>query len=190
MTKHKKRKILAIDPGTREMGIALLENGALVHHGVKILTRRASPHDNLQEGRKLVLRLIRDFRPQVLALEKAFFANNRNAALLNVLVDEIAALGTRKGLKVLGFAPNTVKRHLCGNGRASKAGVARVVVSRYPELKVYLSQDRKWKEKHHANMFDAVALAIVCRDLLCRVRPKNGQLIGRIPEASGANSPP
>lgn len=28
-------------------------------------------------------------------------------------------------------------------------------------LKVYLPQDRKWKERYHANMFDAVALAIV-----------------------------
>ena len=32
---------------------------------------------------------------------------------------------------------------------------------RYPQLKVYLSQDRKWKEKYYANMFDAVALGLV-----------------------------
>ena len=28
---------------------------------------------------------------------------------------------------------------------------------RHPELKVYLTQDRAWKEKYHQNMFDAVA---------------------------------
>jgi len=38
--------------------------------------------------------------------------------------------------------------------------VARVIVSKYPELKVYLTQDRAWKELYHQNMFDAVALGI------------------------------
>jgi len=165
MPRIKKRRILAIDPGTREMGIALLENGDLIYHGVKVLTRRSSPHENLQEGRRIVLRLIKDFRPQVLALEKAFFANNRNAALLNVLVDEIKAMGRRRGLRILSLAPNTVKKAIAGNGRATKAEVAKVVISRYPELRVYLTQDRKWKQKYHENMFDAVALAIVCQDL-------------------------
>lgn len=157
-----KKKILAIDPGTREMGIALLENGDLIYHGVVVLSRKGSPHAKLQEGRRTILRLIRDFRPHVLAVEKAFFANNRNAALLNVLVDEIRAMGRRRGLRILSLAPNTVKKAIAGNGRATKAEVAKVVISRYPELKVYLTQDRKWKQKYHENMFDAVALAVVC----------------------------
>jgi Holliday junction resolvasome RuvABC endonuclease subunit len=55
-------------------------------------------------------------------------------------------VGERKAVTVLGFAPSTVKKHICGNGRASKKEVARVIVSKYPELKVYLTQDRAWKE--------------------------------------------
>jgi len=35
--------------------------------------------------------------------------------------------------------------------------VARVVVAKYPWLKVYPTQDRPWNEKYHQNMFDAVA---------------------------------
>ncbi len=38
--------------------------------------------------------------------------------------------------------------------------MAKAVVARYPELKVYLTQDRKWKQAHHENMFDAVAVAL------------------------------
>ena len=86
---NKNKKILAIDPGTREMGIAFLEKGKLIYHGVKIIKKRKSPHEALKEGRKIVLRLIKDFKPRVLVVEKAFFANNRNASLLNVLTDEI-----------------------------------------------------------------------------------------------------
>lgn len=93
----------------------------------------------------------------------AFFANNRNASLLNVFVDEIKAIGRRKKLKLISYAPSTVKKLICGNGRASKEELARVIVSKYPELKVYLTQDRAWKEKYHQNMFDAVALGMMAQ---------------------------
>jgi hypothetical protein len=39
--------------------------------------------------------------------------------------------------------------------------VARVIVSKCPELKVYFTQDRAWKELYHQNMFDAVALGMM-----------------------------
>ena len=155
-------KILAIDPGTRVMGIAFLDKEKLVYHGVKeIRNGRKSPQEKLNEGRKIILRLIRDFKPQVLVIEKAFFSNNRSAALVNVFVDEIKAIGRRKGLKVVSYAPCTVKRRICGNGRAGKKELSEVIVSRYPELKVYLTQDRAWKERYHQNMFDAVGLGLV-----------------------------
>ena len=96
----------------------------------------------------------------MLAVEKAFFANNRNAALLNVFVDEIQALGQRRKLTVLAFAPSTVKKAVCGNGRASKEDIARAVVARFPELRPYQTQDPKWKARYHGNMFDAVAIAL------------------------------
>lgn len=154
-------KILAIDPGTRVMGIAFLDNRKLIHHGVKVIKNRKSPHENLREGRKIIPRLIKAFKPQVLVVEKAFFANNRNASLLNVFVDEIKAIGKRKKLKIISYAPSTVKKWICGNGHASKKEVASVIVAKYPELKVYLTQDRAWKEEYHQNMFDAVALGMM-----------------------------
>ncbi len=158
---NNKQKILAIDPGTREMGIALLEGSKLLYHGVTSVPKQKSPHETLRLGRKIILRLINDFQPHVLVVEKTFFANNRSTALLNVFVDEIRAIGKRKGLYVIRYAPSTVKKFICGNGRAGKDEVAKVVAARYPELKVYLSQDRKWKESYHHNMFDAVALGIM-----------------------------
>ncbi len=154
-------KVLAIDPGTKYMGVALLENGALIHCGVKVIRNRRSPHEILWACRRIILRIIRDFQPDVLVFEKTFFAQNRNSALLNVLGDEIKNIGRRKGLQVLSFAPSTMKKAICGNGRASKEEVARVVVSKFPELKVFLTQDRKWKERYHQNMFDAVALGLL-----------------------------
>ena len=47
----------------------------------------------------------------------------------------------------------------------NKADLAKVVTTHFPHLKVYLTQDRKWKEKYWQNMFDAVALAMTHRIL-------------------------
>ncbi|RLC35131.1 MAG: hypothetical protein DRH33_08750 [Candidatus Nealsonbacteria bacterium] len=158
MVKNKK-KILAIDPGTRHMGYAFLDKGKLLYYGVKIIEKGRSPSETLKTGRKQVLRLINDLKPNVLAVEKTFISNNRSASLLNVFFDEIKAVGKRKGLKVLCFAPSTVKKHIAKDGWADKKEVAKAIATKYPELKVYLTQDRGWKERSHQNMFDAVALA-------------------------------
>lgn len=143
------------------MGIAFFEGKDLIYHGVKIIKHLKSPQETLQEGRKVILRMITDYEPDVLVVEKTFFSNNRNSALLNVFADEIQSLGKRKGLIVKAYAANTVRKQICGNGSASKDEVAKVVVSYYPELKPYLTSDRKWKETFHRNMFDAVALGLL-----------------------------
>lgn len=154
-------KILAIDPGTRTMGAALLEREKLVYHAVHAIRPGGAPRERTKEARKTVLRLIRDLKPDTLAIEKTCLANNRNGAALHALVRDIAAVGRRKRLQVIQFAANTIKKRVCGNGRASKREVAQAVIARYPELGVYLTQDRKWKERYHQNMFDAVAVGMV-----------------------------
>lgn len=161
-----KTRILAIDPGTQHMGVAVLEDARLIYHGVEVIKKQETPHETLRTARKAVLRLINDMKPHILVFEKTFFAMNRNSALLNVLGDEIRAIGRRKEIKVMSFAPGTLKKFTCGYGRASKQEVAIVMVSKFPELKVYLTQDRDWKERFHQNMFDAVALAVMAESRL------------------------
>ena len=158
----KKKRILAVDPGTREMGVAVLEGGTLLYHGVKTFRKFPSPQEQLRQARTVVARLIRDFRPGVLVIEKTFIGKNRCAALLNALSKEIAALGRRHGIGVMSIAANTVKKAVTGNGWTSKAEVAKAVAARYPTLKAYLPPGRKWKQEWHYNMFDAVALGVAC----------------------------
>jgi len=157
----KHHKILAIDPGTRLMGFALINNGILIYHGVKVIKTKNSPNETLRHVRKIVFRLVKDFRPRVIAAEKACFGTNQRAALMNVVVREIRAIARRKRLKFIDYYPSTLKKFITGNGRASKMEVSRAVILKYPELNVFLTQDRAWKERFHQNMFDAVALGIM-----------------------------
>jgi crossover junction endodeoxyribonuclease RuvC len=160
-TQH--RRILAIDPGTRLMGVAFLDDGKLIYHAVKVIAKGGSPQRTLQRARDAVARVIDDFEPDTVAVERTFFSQNRNTALLNVLFDEIRSLSWRKRLAFVSYAPSTIKKFICGNGRADKKQLATVVVSKFPELRVFLSQDRAWKERFHQNMFDAVALGIMVK---------------------------
>jgi len=160
MKKKNNKRILAIDPGTKYIGFALLESEKLIHYGVKTIQRMRTSQQTLQEGKRIILRLIEDFRPDIMVVEKTFFANNKDSVLLNTFTYKINSIGKRKGLKVLSIATNTARKVVCGNGIASKEEVARAVVSKYPELKPYLISDKKWKERYFMNMLDAVALAV------------------------------
>jgi Holliday junction resolvasome RuvABC endonuclease subunit len=53
-----------------------------------------------------------------------------------------------------------VRKHLVGDGWAGKAEVAAMLARSYPQLRIYLTQDRQWKERYWQNMFDAIALAL------------------------------
>lgn len=158
----RKERILAIDPGTREMGVALFEGRNLLYTGVETFRRLPSSAERLKRARATVARLLRDFRPTVLAVEKVFIGKGRKAVLLNVLVKRICALGRRKGMVVQSFSPNTVKKAVAGYGWARKEDVARAVARQFPKLMAFLPPDRNWKRRHHLNMFDAIALGIAC----------------------------
>lgn len=156
---NKTLKILAIDPGTRNVGFALLDNSRLIHYGVKTILA-AKPQDKLKQGKGYVKRLMEDYQPDILAVEKTYFENNKNSELLNTFTSQIQLIGRNRGVKVLSIATNSVRKAICGNGAASKDEVAIAVVYRFPELQPFLISNRRWKEEYFRNMFDAVALAL------------------------------
>ena len=160
MTKKNSIRVLGIDPGTKYIGFALLEGDKLIHYGVKTVPELNSFDEMLNEGKRIVSRLMDDFQPNVLVVEKTFFGNNKDSVLLNTFTAQIRRIGKKKGLKVISIATNTVRKAVCGNGAASKEDVARAIVLKYPQLKPYLTSDKRWKEKYHRNMFDAIALGL------------------------------
>jgi Holliday junction resolvasome RuvABC endonuclease subunit len=144
------------------MGVAVLENDSLLYQGVEVFPRFRSTEECLEAGRAAVGRLIRDFRPSLLAVEKTFIGRNPNTVLLNEFAREVCATGRDHRIAVRSLAPNTVKKAVAGDGNASKAEVAKAVAARFPTLKAYLPPERKWKRRRQLNVFDAVALGLAC----------------------------
>jgi crossover junction endodeoxyribonuclease RuvC len=158
-TKH--MKILAIDPGTREMGVAVLDGQTLDYYGVKTIRRRRSPAEALCRIQEITASLIARHRPNVLAIEKMFVIQ-KSASLLVVAAEEVKATARQHGLPIYEYAPTTVRKLICNSGRATKQETAKVMARRFPELRAYLEQKTKWETLYYANMFDAVALAVCC----------------------------
>lgn len=150
MPKRNKR-ILAIDPGTRETGYAILTSRYdLITWGVKTFRRNPSPRKLLDEAKRTIERLIDLDKPDVLVIEKPFFGGHwKSIPQLSVLADEFKALGKEKNLKVVELSPITVRKVLCGKGRATKRKLARTIIKEYfPALKRYYRYKQKFSKRH------------------------------------------
>jgi len=143
ITKHS--RILAIDPGTRDAGIAVLQGSRLIYHGVVTMSYRRGLDAVRRSANLLVQELLRDFRPTVLLVEENSIGGSGIRSRLHAVVGEIRRIGRREGLEVMTKAASTVKKCVAGSGRASKEAVARAVARHYPELRAYLRQTAKWE---------------------------------------------
>ena len=151
--------ILALDPGLRELGFAVMKGRRLVTSGVRPLRLLPQPK-RLPEARNLVAQWIRAHHPQTIVLERTYRHPTPSLNRLHLLSTWVSRLAAQEGIHVVVYAPQTVRKHLTGNGWATKQELALVLASRFPTLRVYLTQDRKWKERYFLNLFDAVGLAL------------------------------
>lgn len=156
-------RILAVDPGTRYMGLAILAGSDLVYYAVRRLSHERPADVLLQATRAELLRLIRTYHPTILAYEKTFYVQQKTSALLHVQELEIARLGRSAGLRVVGYPPPSVRKIVCGNGRATKEAVADVLAERFLELRRYRAATDGRRE-YWLNMFDALAVAVACAE--------------------------
>ncbi|MFA5393808.1 MAG: crossover junction endodeoxyribonuclease RuvC [Candidatus Ratteibacteria bacterium] len=161
--KHKKPKnqrILAIDPGTRYWGIAIFRDNDLCDSMVKVLKTKGSPRKRLEEVKKIFLSLLNNYAPNVLVLEKPFFFWSKQSRFLDVVVEEVKSLARKNKMKVYEYSPRTARKIVCGDGNASKKDTARFLTTVYPDLHIWLNQDRRYKELYWGHMFDAVGLGV------------------------------
>jgi crossover junction endodeoxyribonuclease RuvC len=158
------RTILALDPGLRELGFAVFAGGRLTGGGV--LPLRDLPRERrLPEARRRLRLWVREYKPRRLVIEQT---HRHPVPWLNDLyrlVRSAVLLAGHRRMRLATYAPQVVRKTVVGNGKASKREVAEVIAARYPSLRIYLNQDRKWKERYWQNMFDAVALGLHDRSL-------------------------
>jgi crossover junction endodeoxyribonuclease RuvC len=124
--------VLGIDPGTAHTGYGVVRrrSGRLVGLDSGVIETRAdmTPERRLTVIHGRVLDLIDQHEPNAVALEDVYFGQNARSAFAVGQARGVVMLAAgQRGVRCAAYTPQQVKGAVCGNGRAPKAQVARMV---------------------------------------------------------------
>ena len=125
-------RILGIDPGTRITGYGLiLKNGRSIEHidNGLIVNKADSPAPlKLQNIFEQLSRIIRDFKPDVVALEDIFVSQNVKSSLkLGQARGVVMLAAAQAGVAVVEYPQAQVKQAIASFGQATKEQVQKMV---------------------------------------------------------------
>lgn len=125
-------RILGIDPGFDRMGICVLEKQgsaeSLVYSACIETSKKDSFEARLAHVGKELERVLVEFAPHELAIEKLFFAKNQTTAINVAEVRGVALyLCHLKRLSVHEYSPPEIKVAVTGYGKASKTDISLMV---------------------------------------------------------------
>ena len=122
---------LGIDPGTRRIGYGVVEcDGPALRFVDAGILSIASKDDvpALEETKRGIDALIKKHKPDVVAIEKLFFAKNQKTAIAVAQARGVVLLAaTECGLPLKEYTPNEVKLGVTGYGLADKKAVLKMV---------------------------------------------------------------
>lgn len=125
-------RILGIDPGTGILGFGVIDshgqNKKMVDAGV-IRTKPHQPLDErLLEIYEGITEIISETKPEIMVVEKLFFAQNVTTAISVSHARGVVMLaGKQSGLQLVELTPLQIKQSLTGYGRATKNQVQQMV---------------------------------------------------------------
>jgi len=126
-------RIISIDPGYERLGIAIIEKektGKETYLFSECFrTSKDEPHAKrlalIQEELKTI---IETWRPTNLAIETLFLnANQKTAMSVAESRGVILATASGSGLKVFEYSPPQIKSAVCGDGKADKKSIIKMV---------------------------------------------------------------
>lgn len=156
-------RILGIDPGTGILGFGVIDAGAsnrvvLVDGGVIRTPVKQEDSLRLETIYDELTELIKQHKPDVMAVEKLFFAQNVTTAMTVSQARGVVLLaGVKNGLDLFEYTPLQIKQALTGYGRADKKQIQEMV-------RIILKLDQVPKPDDCA---DALAAAI-CHSMTAR----------------------
>lgn len=124
-------RVLAIDPGYDRLGIAVVEGDPsrpIVVWSDCVQPPKGEKEERLAVVEQSVADALREYSPDLFALETLFFSTNKRTAI-GVAEARGAALSAAgaAGVPVREFSPGTVKLAITGDGRADKKAIALMV---------------------------------------------------------------
>lgn len=149
--------ILGIDPGLADTGFGVIQKQGsklkLVDYGCIKTSSKLAMENRLEEIYQSLAKLIKKYRPQIIAVEKLFFCKNVKTALAVGQARGVVILAAgQNNLPLYEFTPLQVKLALTSYGKADKNQVQQMV-------KIVLGLKQIPKPDDAA---DALAVAVCC----------------------------
>ncbi len=126
-------RILGIDPGTGILGFGVIDvasNGKpqLVDAGVIRTPVKQPDSQRLLTIYNELTEIIKSTKPQIISVEKLFFAQNVTTAMsVSQARGIVLLLGEQHGMKLYEYTPQQIKQALTGYGKADKKQVQEMV---------------------------------------------------------------
>jgi crossover junction endodeoxyribonuclease RuvC len=159
--------ILGLDPGTATTGYGVIKaNGKSVNAinwGLIETDKEKEIAYRLIDIYVQLNKILKDYKPDVVAIEKIFFATNAKTAIaVGQAQGVMFYCAARSNIQIAEYAPGTIKKVVAGNGRADKKDIQKSV------RKVFGAKVRskKMKKTHFDNAADGLAVAL-CHAKTC-----------------------
>lgn len=125
-------RIIGIDPGTGILGFGVIEashgNAEIVDAGVIRTPVKEDDDKRLEIIYNELTDIIASTKPEVMSVEKLFFAQNVTTAMTVAQARGIVLLtGRQGGLTIYEYTPLQIKQALTGYGRADKKQIQEMV---------------------------------------------------------------
>lgn len=125
-------KILGIDPGTAIVGFGVIESNRRKHVLVDAGVIRTPAHQadelRLHTIHDSLTEIIQEHNPDVMVVEKLFFAKNVTTAMsVSQARGVILLVATQNGVPIAEYTPLQIKQALTGYGRAEKNQIQEMV---------------------------------------------------------------
>ena len=149
-------KILSIDPGYERVGIAVLEKAdkeKLVYSDCFKTSKEFSFIERLELIGQEVERVIEEYKPEALAIEKLFFnSNQKTATNVSEVRGALIYIALKNKLKVFEYTPLQIKVAVAGDGHGDKTQVITM-------LKNLIKIEKQIK---YDDEYDAIAVGLTC----------------------------
>lgn len=152
--------ILAIDPGTREIGFAVLDGNELLDYGVKRVSKQPTPRALMQKVDAIITRIIIQHNPSLLAIKKPAVVQY-SSRLVEAVGEQIKSTGERHGLTVYEFEPKAIRQFVCQSPKATKQDMTKIIADRCLELARYADPKNKEEALYWGRMFEAIAVGLM-----------------------------
>jgi len=157
---NRKSNILALDPGLREIGFALLEGKDLADYGVKSLCRKGNHQARPNLASEVMHRLIKDTHPDAVVLEAKDIPDTTDGFRLMILIKCAIELGRKQKVPVVEIDANEIRIEVAGKPDASMQEMANAIATRFPELRQYASVKDRGRRRYWSHLFNSVAAAL------------------------------